>query len=103
MKIGRKKAGRIAGLLLILLLLLLLGPSAAQALEAPELTVAGPEDLIAFGESVRAGESFRGRRVVLAGNIDMTGYALEPIGSGPGGEDRAFEGILDGRATASWV
>ena len=38
MKIGRKKTGRIAGLLLLILLLLFLGPSAAQALEAPELT-----------------------------------------------------------------
>ena len=96
MKIGRKKTGRIAGLLLLILLLLFLGPSAAQALEAPELTLAGPEDLIAFGESVRAGESFLGRRIVLAGDIDMTGYGLDPIGARPGGGAVAFQGELDG-------
>ena len=96
MKIGRKQVGRIAGLLLLLLLLLFLGPSAAQALEAPELTLAGPEDLIAFGESVRAGETFRGRRVVLSGNIDMTGYDFAPIGARTGGGAVAFEGEFDG-------
>lgn len=44
-------------------------------------SIATPEDLLKFAQSVNAGDNYTGVTVTLANNIDMTGKAWKPIGS----------------------
>ena len=49
------------------------------------------EDLVAFAESVNAGNSYAGKTVTLTDNIDLQGAYWEPIGT-----KKMFQGTFDG-------
>ena len=94
MRIRRIVTGCIAGLFLFLMMTL--RAPAAYGAEGP-VVIDGPAALIAFGDSVSAGQTYAGRTVVLAGDVDMTGWGFVPIGQTMTGDwSRVFQGTLDG-------
>ena len=98
MRIRRIVTGCIAGLILFLILAML--APAAYGAEGP-VVIDGPETLAAFAESVSAGQTYAGRTVVLAADIDMTGRTFAPIGQSMAGDWSAvFQGTFDGQGHA---
>ena len=94
MRIRRIVTGCIAGLFLLSLLIAWL--PAAYGAEGP-VVIDGPGALAAFSDSVSAGQTYAGRTVLLAGDIDMTGRALAPIGQDTPDGSQAFQGVFDGQ------
>ncbi len=94
MKTGRKKAALFAGLFLCLLLIL--PPVPARAASAVTV-IRTAEDLAAFSQAVGAGETYAGRTVTLAADIDMTGRDFTAVGVWAGDDySRVFQGVFDG-------
>ena len=91
-----KKAGRLAGFLLLLVILLTLGPSGGDASPGAVETIGCVQDLLAFARSVNEGESYQGRTVTLTASLDMTGVRSEPIGRPEKGLACIFQGTFDG-------
>ena len=94
MRIRRIVTGCIAGLFLLSLLTAWL--PAAYGAEGP-VVIDGPGALAAFSDSVSAGQTYAGRTVLLAGDIDMTGQALAPIGRDTPDGGQSFQGVFDGQ------
>ena len=94
MRIRRIVTGCIAGLFLLSLLIAWL--PAAYGAEGP-VVIDGPGALAAFSDSVSAGQTYAGRTVLLAGDIDMTGRALAPIGRDTPDGGQVFQGVFDGQ------
>lgn len=61
-----------------------------------DLTITTADELAAFAAAVNAGDTFYGKLVVLAADIDLSGIAnWTPIG--PNGDGIRFEGTFDGQ------
>ncbi len=90
-----QKANRkILSLLLALVMTVgLLAPGMTVAWAAADKTIANAEDFAAFAEEVNKGNDYKGKTIVLAGDIDLSSIAdWTPVG----GKDKPFAGTFDG-------
>lgn len=66
-------------------------------LELDVITISTVEELVAFSAAVNGGDTFAGKRVVLAADIDLAGVEWKPIGNVTSYPSGTFCGTFDGQ------
>ncbi len=80
-------------LLALVMTVSLLAPGMTVAWAAADKTIASAEDFAAFAKEVTEGNDYKGKTVVLAGDIDLSSIAdWAPVGT----KDKPFAGTFDG-------
>ncbi len=84
---------RLLAFVLVLAMLLSVTPVAVFAAETPDVTISTLAELKEFRDNVNGGNSYSGKTVVLAANIDLGGEEWAPIGN----STNKFLGKFDGQ------
>lgn len=80
-------------LLALVMTMSLLAPGMTVAWAAADKTIASAEDFAAFAGEVTEGNDYKGKTIVLAGDIDLSSIAdWVPVGT----QDKPFAGTFDG-------
>lgn len=66
-------------------------------LELDVITISTVEELVAFSAAVNGGDTFAGKKVVLAADIDLAGVEWKPIGNVASYPSVTFAGTFDGQ------